>query len=1429
MILSVGGGLIFSAFADVYPGIAEASTLPRMRGVLDPTGNFDLYNFVTSVVIEDSDGVVTPPKPLVDGDKYKITVNFAEIIGVAQFEYDSGCLRYELPENIKLLQDIVTEPIKLNNGNTVGWYSATMSDGLFEVRFGNYDQLGNSGSDNFIDHADAKFMLKMDTTFVAGSDPDRVSLDFGSAWTLAFDVDPPEAGIKVDKTAATAVAGNKINYTTTITASGDNVTNISLTDKPYFSTSSPAQTPITPAQAAAYDSFEYTINSTPPSITMGDGTGISLWDNATSSFVYDFNDDHVTLTPGDVITVTYTLDVDLLIAKGIIPPAPAYYAGNGVTVTAGENGELEDTDSTQNTINTTTSAIDKSHSSGLSTELIATTWTATVGNGSMKLNSLNISDTMSSDNLAYPMTPPSATDITVRFYTTPGGTTADYSITANLLTSNGFAMNSTGFTFVVPVAGSSVPIGVVPNSVTEFGDIHKIEFVYSTAAPDLPANTTVIHTNKIEVGGWTLSDTADRTYTKGRIIGSDEPEGVTIVKTSSHPRENADNTSYEIEYKVEVTVPAGNDGNFFHLQDELTLYDRTTGYDSYSIPMASIIPLVTFVDESGVALNPQPRYKLTKNANNWTMYFESHSNPDYAATSAADSEWVLSAKTKIIITYTLPLYLTPGTAANNPGGLTIEALLKQIQYSYVLNNMILKSSTEATISSTATRDGWPIHKNGTASSTDPSLFNYTVTLNGSYTSNYNARYQLFISGDKAIFIDTFDPALEYVPGSFYVTSSSNSNGVEYKLSDDSNISSNGTLTVDLSTISPTIAGLYGSSTITIHYQLKVVKLSGDDDKVEATTLKFDNTATIESTTLSSDFSNKASVEFTIPKPIAKEMPFDGKLGTVTIVINPYGQKLAPDGQDYFNATDTMSDNLEFYYNSIKVEALENGSWVTKIPENTPASPSSFIPTSPTARWVWQDLGTNNNGEPEIEFIFPDETPIRITYKVLIKAAIGEEIGYFNKIWIYGTELSAEASDASHEVQGSDVTANVSAVPVTLKKVDVGDDSTKLPGATFDLYLASPNNGYYAGGTAPTGLKNMTVNGINFYWIEEKTTGGTGDALFSSLWITPGQPGLYMLVETDAPRGYVLPASPNNQTFFVLGTMNDTDKDAWKTKLGNDVVLEGITDLITVTNNARTVDPGTPTTEPPPTTDPEGGTTQPQTTTGPQTTTAAPWTFPPDETSPTGPTQPSSSDRGDPTNPPGTPQPTSADPIGPTQPPRSSQPSGTPQPPADPPPAPRDPAAPEPSIDPPLPDPQPDPQPEPAPEQQQQPEPEPQQQEQPSDSTYIPGGNNFAIPPNPTVEGHTLEADGDGWIEFDDAGVPLGRWDWIDPPGEWVFTDLDIPLGNMIIPEEIPVVDGTPNTGDPTNLPMLYVLLAMSFIGMVVIATWQIKVKQSRQK
>jgi LPXTG-motif cell wall-anchored protein len=63
-------------------------------------------------------------------------------------------------------------------------------------------------------------------------------------------------------------------------------------------------------------------------------------------------------------------------------------------------------------------------------------------------------------------------------------------------------------------------------------------------------------------------------------------------------------------------------------------------------------------------------------------------------------------------------------------------------------------------------------------------------------------------------------------------------------------------------------------------------------------------------------------------------------------------------------------------------------------------------------------------------------------------------------------------------------------------------------------------------------------------------------------------------------------------------------------------------------------------------------------------------------------------------------------------------------------------------------------------------------------------------------------DGDGWLELDDFGVPLGRWSWDDEEEMWIF-------------DEFPPLSEMPQTGDNSNQDLYLIVFGLSLLGMIV--------------
>jgi hypothetical protein len=91
---------------------------------------------------------------------------------------------------------------------------------------------------------------------------------------------------------------------------------------------------------------------------------------------------------------------------------------------------------------------------------------------------------------------------------------------------------------------------------------------------------------------------------------------------------------------------------------------------------------------------------------------------------------------------------------------------------------------------------------------------------------------------------------------------------------------------------------------------------------------------------------------------------------------------------------------------------------------------------------------------------------------------------------------------------------------------------------------------------------------------------------------------------------------------------------------------------------------------------------------------------------------------------------------------------------------------------------------------------------PGPPPYIPGGTDPYTPPQPNTPGGALIPDGDGYLELDD-GIPLGRWEWNDDEGMWMF-------------DEFPPLSSMPQTGDHSNPNFYLIPMVLSMLCIFVV-------------
>jgi len=101
-----------------------------------------------------------------------------------------------------------------------------------------------------------------------------------------------------------------------------------------------------------------------------------------------------------------------------------------------------------------------------------------------------------------------------------------------------------------------------------------------------------------------------------------------------------------------------------------------------------------------------------------------------------------------------------------------------------------------------------------------------------------------------------------------------------------------------------------------------------------------------------------------------------------------------------------------------------------------------------------------------------------------------------------------------------------------------------------------------------------------------------------------------------------------------------------------------------------------------------------------------------------------------------------------------------------------------------------------------------------------GSSNQVRPPQPNVPDRDLTPDGDGYLENDEDGVPLGRWEWDAVEEEWVFEEFE---------ESTPPLSDFPRTGDSNAKGVYVMLLVLSVTGMCMLLIVADSYKPKRQR
>lgn len=1115
----------------------------------------DLSDFVnTAKIYKMVDGVkvaVGPNETLYTNQDYIFSINFREVSSstpglTKQFMYDEGFLTYILPDSIYVADALLGEGGKTTiyapDGTTkLGSYIIEKTEGHNEIKvhFDDVDVKGESTSGiNFIDHyRNVYFYIDVQGRF---SDTGKNQpIDFGNNVIITVKVEDPPSSLEIKKTGSDYNRVSKtIDYTIAVTSKEGNSSNIIVYDHLKF--------------LSPYDktTIDYTaLTNVKYKLPNGNWTPVtdisSLWQ--IDKLVFNFP----SLAKDETIEIKYTYQLDSFFTTNGIDSSNF----DAITLTNTASVENPNGDNPKDTVTTIIgnkmmwkdgSASSVKNADGTTTTHI--TWNAYVGDGTTLLNNKVITDTLIGTNQTFVDRGTLLENLKVYVYPQKLPDDTETTWKAKRLPLNSFVISvtSNSFTFTVPDGYSTFADGTT--------EIYRVEF--ENFKSKVIGNAGA-YQNKISMMP---------TYETSKTVTVST--GIGIKKTSVM-------TNDMITYTITAEIPGGYQGLPINIQDTLSFYlNGHTEWFCGSVNLTS-----NFLNENTIVsvYNPDYSNKVIPNCR-WINEDGLRLVFGENATTISGSSWPYNDPRLITITYSIPL----STQQNVQGNIgTLEEILQldkdnNDKYDYLIGNYAYVKNGTTWLAQTNAYDMWPIVKTVKAGVPDDQgnvIFKYTVTV------NEQKKKDVFRELD-AIFIDTFDSRLEYVPGTFEVevdwtgyignyslmtpgsfatsiplspktteNTTQKSRTLEISLADlcSKDVSSQMYWAQDLNKPFWFINGnslseMGWGPKYTFTYQLM---LPAETASTITEPVKFTNNAGIiaSGNSLKGTYTDNCEVTYTPKAVVEKTMTQDknGETGTntasITIDINPDRKKLAssaPEGTP-IKVVDTMSSTLAF--NLYSIEIYKNGNEKQSI---------TFSTTSTNENWCYYFSGEN-----ELTFNIPDTTYVTIKYTALIKGVVGSSVDVWNEVSVAGNyEDRIEKTFNVSDTYGG---AGASKEKVKLIKKD-GITGEGLAGAEFKLYVVTNEN--------DSGIdKNdfVTIDDYTFYLINNATwtTDSDGTAELSSSYIFAGSDHIFLLYESKVPTDY--PTPPNPKTLFTFDAKHA------------DSNIKLITDNITIYNTKQTTE------------------------------------------------------------------------------------------------------------------------------------------------------------------------------------------------------------------------------------------------------------------
>jgi len=1082
----------------------------------------DLSQFITSVSMTDMSGnPVSSTTVTYIGQTYKFAVSFAETTTL-QLQYDTnGVLTYQLPSNLNIATAVPQTPLYGNapNNAIIGWYTID-TNGLVQMWFENIDLNGKPTPNNinFIDYySNVNITFNVFAQLVGGSGS-NINFGNGVSVNIVAPTDPPPS-LTMVKSSQYDPTHEVINYTITITALGGSVSDLTLSDTPTLTLGTNTYDSF--VGPGAYSGFTYMING-----TMGPVTATPTWNSSPLTFsinnFVDTTSSPLILASGDTVTLSYSVDLEYVLTNNngagepLVGQTPTNYNFTmDNTATAGgqeaDNGTglTPVSDSTTDHVNRDL-ALTKTGVYNKDTDTI--TWSLIVGDGySLILNGGTITDTWSGGQ-----TPPATNTITISLFSGPSSSTPAFD-TGTADTFSTFVEDTNGFTFVLPDAPP---------------DIYEVTIEFDTTVPPpQPGMPATIYNNVLD---FTAPDGTDGTVT-AQVPVSAPP--VTITKTTEGICGNpaTPGPGYWVDYTISVDVPGGLQGQQLYLFDDLGIFPA--GDAVTHTPQNVNVSIVPSAAESGIA----PLYSgpVQMYGNSWRIFFGSNAPvPDNV--TVPSSTWQYNDPAVITVTYKVYISNSYISVLQSSPSASLQNAVYLINCT---NDPVGQqypdiSPTGNSVGGVNTVDYWPIFKTVLGTS-DPAIFAYTSSINGGVRVP-----SLLQTGSAPLFTDTFDSRMEYVSGTFYIYDSTT--GTYYAPADDVVVSASGNSfstylnstdweVIDgplpgANVISPAPTDWFATSDVLqAHYELELLAQNLGTEQTGLTNTALINVDT--NTAGACSFNNTATTSYS-PEILQKTMtPVSSGADQVyvDIIINETGGYVFSDGTgsapDPVTAVDLL-ENLLVYTSTIQMytQGMSGGVWDGSWVEVTPITFNDGAVWSVT---VVPPAGVPTGYSGQLDFVIPNETPVRITYNALVDLPVGSRGPISNEISIF--EVSDSDGNGQYVVGSQGVGVNAGRQDLRVFKGN--DAGNNLSDAEFSLYVTDISDGYTppsdlddpgtnkvltgSGGTVfDFGLVTDEINGLDV-----QTTDAGGVAVFSNEWINSSDDFLYLLVEESTPTGF----------------------------------------------------------------------------------------------------------------------------------------------------------------------------------------------------------------------------------------------------------------------------------------------------------------------